>query len=68
MNDELYEDDRIPIAKCSYCGCDIKGESEEFYADTAFYHDGIWCCEDCTDEFLKMFFVGKRIFKKGEKI
>lgn len=55
--DELYYDDRKPIAKCHYCKRDIKGESDNFYADEAYVYDGIWCCEDCKDEFLKMFKV-----------
>lgn len=55
---EEQEDDRKVIAKCHYCKCDIHGESEKFYADEAYQYDGIWCCENCTSEFLKQFKVG----------
>ena len=55
MNDEPYFDDRKPIAHCSYCNKELKGESENFYADEFFYYDGVWACEDCKDEFLRMF-------------
>lgn len=54
-----YEDDRKTIAQCSFCGRDIKGESEHFYADEAYFDHGTWACEDCKDKFLEQFRVGK---------
>ena len=59
MNDEVYEDDRKVIAKCSFCGCDLHGKSENFYADEMYFDHGTWCCENCTSEFLEQFRVGK---------
>ena len=49
------EDTRRTIAKCSFCKNDIKVGNEEAYGDEAYYHDGLWACEDCKDKFLKQF-------------
>lgn len=54
-SDTAYEDDRRAIAKCNFCGADIKGESEHFYKDKAYYFGGEWACEGCKDLFLEQF-------------
>ena len=53
------EDTRRAIAKCTYCGTDIKAENEDFYADVAYSHGGVWSCEDCVDKFLEQFRVNR---------
>lgn len=51
------EDTRRTIAKCSFCKAEIKAGNEDLYGDDAFYHDGMWSCEDCKDKFLQVFRV-----------
>jgi len=53
--DKVYEDSRKTIAKCSFCKSEIKAGNDEFYGDEAYYDHGTWACENCKDDFLKMF-------------
>ena len=51
-------DTRRVVAKCSFCKSEIKAGNDDFYGDEAYFFDGTWACEDCKDDFLRMFRVG----------
>lgn len=56
--DKVYEDSRKTIAKCSFCKREIKAGNDEYYGDEAYFDHGTWACEECKDDFLRMFRVG----------
>lgn len=53
--EKAQEETRKPIAYCHFCKEPIYGADSTHYADTAFYDNDIWFCENCTDTYLEQF-------------
>lgn len=50
---EMYAyDDRPVMGECEICGCEIHGQSRDYYADDAYLFDGgEFVCSDCVTKY-----------------